>query len=67
MPCNKQLHLARLRTIKLYGFNHVRHHSTMMPPEYYDACDEAGMIATAEFAICYDAFMPESAHPGKRR
>ncbi len=58
MPCDKQLHLARLRTIKSYGFNHVRHHSTMMPPEYYDACDEVGMIATAEFAICYEAFMP---------
>ncbi len=58
MPCDKQLHLRRLRTIKSYGFNHVRHHSTMMPPEYYDACDEVGMIATAEFAICYDQYMP---------
>jgi hypothetical protein len=51
MPCDKELHLARLRTIKSYGFNHVRHHSTMMPPEYYDACDEVGMISTAEFPI----------------
>jgi len=58
MPCDKQLHLARLRTIKSYGFNHVRHHSTMMPPEYYDACDEVGIIATAEFAIVYGNFMP---------
>ncbi len=58
MPCDKQLHLARLRTIKSYGFNHVRHHSTMMPPEYYDACDEVGIITTAEFAIAYSTFMP---------
>ena len=58
MPCDKQLHLRRLQTIKSYGFNHMRHHSTMMPPEYYDACDEVGMIATAEFAICYDQYMP---------
>ena len=29
--------------IKSYGFNHVRHHSTILPPEYYDACDEAGI------------------------
>ena len=58
MPCDKQLHLRRLRTIKSYGFNHVRHHSTMMPPEYYDACDEVGIITTAEFAICYEQYMP---------
>ena len=44
MPSNKELHLARSRTIKSYGFNHVRHHSTMMPPEYYDACDEVGIL-----------------------
>jgi hypothetical protein len=58
MPSNKELHLARLRTIKSYGFNHVRHHSTMMPPEYYDACDEVGMICTAEFPIAYSRFLP---------
>jgi hypothetical protein len=58
MPCDKELHLARLRTIKSYGFNHVRHHSTIMPPEYYDACDELGILCTAEFAIPYDGFMP---------
>ncbi len=58
MPCDKQLHLKRLRTIKSYGFNHVRHHSTIMPPEYYDACDEVGIISTAEFCICYEEFMP---------
>jgi len=61
MPCDKQLHLKRLRTIKSYGFNHVRHHSTLMPPEYYDASDEVGIIATAEFPICYQVFMPGEA------
>ena len=61
MPVDKQLHLKRLRTIKSYGFNHVRHHSTLMPPEYYDACDEVGIIATAEFPICYGVFMPGEA------
>ena len=58
MPSDKQLHLKRLQTIKSYGFNHVRHHSTLMPPEYYDACDEVGIITTAEFPICYGVFMP---------
>jgi hypothetical protein len=58
MPSDKELHLRRLRFIKSYGFNHVRHHSTMMPPEYYDACDEIGMISTAEFPIVYHIVLP---------
>ena len=58
MPSDKELHLKRLRLIKSYGFNHVRHHSTMMPPEYYDACDEVGMICTAEFSTAYYRFLP---------
>lgn len=58
MPSDKELHLKQLRIIKSYGFNHVRHHSTIMPPEYYDACDEVGMITTAEFPICYAEFLP---------
>jgi len=58
MPSDKELHLKRLRMIKSYGFVHVRHHSTMMPPEYYDACDEVGMVTTSEFPIAYHAFLP---------
>lgn len=58
MPSNKELHLARLRTIRSYGFNFVRHHSAMMPPEYYEACDEVGMMSTAEFPICYTTYLP---------
>jgi len=60
MPCDKELHLKRLRVIKSYGFNHVRHHSTIMPAEYYDACDEVGMITTAEFPICYRENLPKT-------
>ena len=58
MSTDKEMHLKRLRTIKSYGFNHVRHHSTIMPPEYYEACDEVGMIVNAEFPICYSHFLP---------
>ena len=58
MPSDKALHLERLRLIKSYGFNHVRHHSTMMPPEYYQACDEVGILTTAEFPIVYSRYLP---------
>ena len=58
MPSDKEFHLRQLSIIKSYGFNHVRNHSTIMPPEYYEACDELGIIATAEFHIGYDTFIP---------
>jgi beta-galactosidase len=59
-PTDKALHLERLRTIKSYGFTHVRHHSTIMPPEYYDACDEVGMLASAEFPIAYQNYYDQA-------
>ena len=36
-PANKEFYLERLNVIKSYGFNGVRHHSHLLPPEYYDA------------------------------
>ena len=53
---DKEMYAARLRLIKSYGFNFVRHHSTIMPPEYYEACDELGMLVSAEFPIAYQSF-----------
>jgi beta-galactosidase len=55
---DKALHLDRLRLIKSYGFNHVRHHSTTMPDEYYEACDEVGIMPNVEFPIVYRQFIP---------
>jgi hypothetical protein len=60
MPSDKELHLRQLRMIKSYGFNHVRHHSTVLPPEYYEACDEVGIITTVEFPIVYAPYIPGS-------
>jgi hypothetical protein len=67
MPYDKESHLQQLRMIQSYGFNHVRHHSTIMPPEYYDACDELGIITTAEFPIAYYMFLPGSGETWKSR
>ena len=58
MPTDKAMYLARLKIIKAFGFNHVRHHSTIMPHEYYDACDEIGIIPTGEFPIGYPQQLP---------
>ncbi|MCY3020837.1 MAG: hypothetical protein NTW87_17610 [Planctomycetota bacterium] len=55
-PADKKVYLDRLRLIKSFGFDFVRHHSTIMPPEYYEACDELGMLVSAEFPIAYENF-----------
>lgn len=55
-PTDKDVYLQRLRLIKQYGFNGVRHHSHFLPPEYYDACDEAGILVQPELPIAYQPF-----------
>ncbi|HOZ49635.1 MAG TPA: glycoside hydrolase family 2 TIM barrel-domain containing protein [Candidatus Hydrogenedentes bacterium] len=55
-PSDKDVYLERLQVAKEYGFNHVRHHSHLLPPEYYEACDEVGMLVSAEFPIGYQQF-----------
>jgi hypothetical protein len=65
MPADKQFYLKRLAMAKQFGFNHVRNHSAIMPPEFYEACDEIGMIATAEFPICYDTYLPGTGYVWK--
>ena len=60
MPADKAMYVERLRKIKALGFNHVRLHSTIMPPEYYEACDEVGMMPNAEFQIGYPCQIPPS-------
>ncbi len=62
MPYDKQMYIDRLKKIKALGFNHVRHHSTIMPPEYYEACDEVGIMPNAEFTIGYPWQMPSTKH-----
>ncbi len=62
MPADKQMYIDRLKKIKALGFNHVRHHSTIMPPEYFEACDEVGMLPNAEFTIGYPWQMPNTKH-----
>lgn len=58
LSADKEMYLRRLRLIKSFGFNYVRHHSTTMPPEYYEACDEVGIMPMVEFLIVYQEFMP---------
>ena len=55
-PTDKASYLKRLRVLKAYGFNHVRHHSHFLPDEYYDACDEIGVLVSPELPIAYMSY-----------
>lgn len=63
-PTDKEFYLERLKTIKSYGFVYVRTHSTILPSEYYEACDEIGMFASAEFPIAYKQFYDRATERG---
>ena len=66
MSTNKEMYLERLRTIKAFGFNHCRHHSCIMPKEYYEACDEIGMFPNAEMLLGYPQQIPGEGDLWKR-
>ncbi|HEY5913445.1 MAG TPA: sugar-binding domain-containing protein [Verrucomicrobiae bacterium] len=62
-PANKAFYLERLKLIKQYGFNFVRHHSHLLLPEYYEAADEVGMLISAEFPIAYREYYDKARGP----
>lgn len=43
--------LRRTRLMKTYGFNAIRTHTSVMSPDFYDVCDELGMLVRAEFPL----------------
>lgn len=63
-PLDEDFYLNRLKTIKKYGFNGVRHHSHFLPDEYYDACDEAGILVQPELPVVYEPFYKKAQGDG---
>jgi hypothetical protein len=56
---------AYLHRRKAFGFNGVRHHSTMPPDSYLDAADEIGMFVQPELPIAYDPFFAAATEQGR--
>jgi hypothetical protein len=54
-PVNKSFYAERLKLTRGLGFNWVRHHSHILPIEYFDAACEAGTMVSAEFPLGYGA------------
>ena len=49
--CDKGLYTKHLRYAKDLGFNFARHHSTVLPIEFWDAACEVGLFMSAQFPI----------------
>ena len=62
-PTEVAFYRDRLRVAKKYGFNFVRHHSHFLPPEYYTAADEVGMLISPELPIAYESYYEKAKGP----
>ncbi|MBI2301041.1 MAG: hypothetical protein HYU66_19185, partial [Armatimonadetes bacterium] len=55
-----------LRRRKEFGFNGVRHHSTMLSESYLRAADEVGMFVQPELPIAYEQFFRAATAEGRK-
>ena len=62
-PTDKEVYRRKLQAARDYGFNFVRHHSHFLPPEYYEAADEVGMLISPELPIAYQEYYAKAEGP----
>ncbi len=55
-PREQHVYADKVRFTHEHGFNFVRHHSHTLPPEYFDACDEWGILVSPELPCAYGNF-----------
>ena len=60
LPWDKQVYLKRLRMMRGFGFNFVRHHSYVPHDAYFEAADEVGMLVQPEASMAYVKFWPKA-------
>jgi hypothetical protein len=60
LPWDKSVYVKRLRLMRSFGFNFVRHHSCIPHEEYLDAADEVGMLVQPEASMAYVKFWPKA-------
>ena len=66
-PVNFSFYRERLRVpAETLGMNFVRHHSHILPIEYFDAACDAGMMVSAEFPLAYGGAGPSQPEPFSR-
>ena len=55
-PREKNVYVEKVKFANEHGFNFVRHHSHTLPPEYFDAADEYGILVSPELPCAYGNF-----------
>lgn len=53
-PADRENFLKRARQIRAAGFNFVRNHTAINMPEFFEACDEAGLMVQPELPYYAD-------------
>lgn len=56
LPADKNIYERRLKLMRSFGFNFVRHHSCVPHDEYFEVADEVGMLVQPEAGMAYTGF-----------
>eukprot|EP01050_Picozoa_sp_SAG11_P028992 SAG11_NODE_7983_length_1074_cov_0.955897_2_plen_132_part_00 len=64
-PRDKSAYVEKLRFAHEHGFNFVRHHSHVLPPEYFDVADEWGIMVSPELPCAYDHYVRSANRTGQ--
>lgn len=59
-PYERKVSFARA-----HGFNFVRHHSHVLPPEYFEVADELGLLVSPELPCVYGSYYDATNAAGK--
>ena len=65
-PREKAVYAAKLQFAHEHGFNFVRHHSHVLPPEYFEASDEWGVMISPELPCVYGSFFNDANATGQQ-
>ena len=65
-PADVSFWRGYLQRRKDFGFNGVRHHSSMMGESYLEAADEVGMLVQPELPIAYEPFFQAATPEGRK-
>jgi beta-galactosidase/beta-glucuronidase len=63
-PRVKDPYLSKLRFAHSHGFRFVRHHSHVLPDEYFDSSDEVGVLISPELPCVYKAYYDKAGPVG---
>eukprot|EP01052_Picozoa_sp_SAG31_P017558 SAG31_NODE_1206_length_9388_cov_7.855420_2_plen_1278_part_00 len=64
-PREKDIYSAKVEFAHKHGFNFVRHHSHVLPPEYFEAADDWGIMVSPELPCAYGNYFTDANRTGQ--